>query len=633
MLEAIRERSKGWLAKLILVLITVPFALWGIDSYLHQAGSNVAIAKVDGDTVTVQEYGNALQNLRDKLQAEGKVDPAMLDNPEVKQSVLDRLITTRLLNAEIQREKFTIGDEQLGKYIIGLPEFQQDGQFSQEVYDKLLAQNRLSPSQFESRLRTDLLAQQARDGLVSLAYLPNSLSEQTVKIEHQQREVSVAEIKAADYLTQVKVDPAQVKAYYENNKDKFRVPEQVKLEFVLMSANTLIPGMQVTEEESKKFFAENAAKFQGDEQRRASHILIGFGVSATPQAKQEARKKAEEVLAEVKKNPGKFDELAKKYSQDPGSAEKGGDLGMFGRGAMVKSFEDAVFSMTPGAISDLVESEFGYHIIKLTEIKGQAQGYDAVKPQIRAELMYQKALSKFSEQAENFSNMVYEQSTSLQPAAAAFGLQVQTTGWLSRAEGAKFFKNDKLINMVFTNEVLKERRNTEAIEVSPNSLVSARVVDYKAAAPRTFEEVKVGIEEFLKLEQAAKLAIQKGESALASLHQGKDVDGLAWIPPVTVDRKNAQGLTDLTMAQAFKIDATKLPAYAGVADNNKGYLLIKVSHVDSALAGNETDKKAAESELQAALASEYVRAYVQSLKEKSKITVNSQLMGSNLGNQ
>lgn len=633
MLEAIRERSKGWLAKAILALITVPFALWGIDSYLHEAGSNVAIAKVDGETVTAQQYGNALQNLRNQLQSEGKTNPALLDNPEVKRSVLDRLITNKLLNAEVNRSKFTITDEQLAKYIIALPEFQENGQFSQELYDKVLEQNRLSPSQFENSIRADLLAQQVREGVASVAYVPDSISEQNLKAALQKREVSVAEIKTADFVSQVKIDPAEVKSYYEKNKDKFRVPERVKLEFVVLSANTLISGMQVSEEEAKKFYAENASKFQGDEQRRASHILIGFGVGATPQAKQEALNKAKSVLAEVKKNPEKFEDFARKYSQDPGSAQKGGDLGAFGRGAMVKPFEDAVFSMTPGAISDIVESEFGYHIIKLTEITGQAQTYDSLKPQIRAELMYQKAIAKFTEQAENFSNMVYEQSTSLQPAAAAFGLQVQTSGWLSRDEGAKFFKNDKVMNTVFSDEVLKERRNTEAIEISPNTLLAARVVDYKAAAPRTFDEVKAGIEDYLKLEQAAKLAIKKGEAALASLRQGKEAQGLEWIPPVVVDRKNAQGLTDLAMAQVFKINASKLPAYAGVADNKKGYLLIKVSGVDDAITADDAGKKAAEIELQAALASEYVASYLKSLKEKSKITVNTQLLSSSSANQ
>src|SRR5690606_37679460 len=176
-----------------------------------------------------------------------------------------------------------------------------------------------------------------------------------LKVELQDREISIAEIKTAEYLSEVSIEPAQVTEYYEKNKDKFQVPEQVQLEFVLMSANTLLPKMQVSEEEMKKFYDDNADKFQGDEERRASHILIGFGLSPTPEAKEEARNKALQVLEEVKKNSDQFAELAKKYSQDPGSAANGGDLGMFGRGVMVKAFDDAVFSMTPGAVSDLVE--------------------------------------------------------------------------------------------------------------------------------------------------------------------------------------------------------------------------------------------------------------------------------------
>ncbi|NBO10702.1 MAG: peptidylprolyl isomerase, partial [Methylophilaceae bacterium] len=523
MLEAIRSRSQGWLAKLILILITVPFALFGIDAYLKNAGSGASVAKVDGDKISIQEYRNAMQSLRDRMQREGSKDLAALDSPAVKQSVLDRLINTRVLNAEVIDRKFKISNEQLTQFIIGLPEFQQGGKFSQEVYDKLLSQNQMTPSQFENKMRGELLVEQVRDGIPGLAFTSSAVEESVLKVEHQQREVTVAEIKSKDFISQVKVDPAEVKAYYEKHKDKFKVPEQVKLEFVMLSANNLIPQMQVTDEESKKFYQENASKFQGDEQRRASHILIGFGASPTPASKAEAKKKAEQVLAEVKKNPTKFADLAKKYSQDPGSGEKGGDLGLFARGAMVKPFEDAAYSMKVGDVSGLVESQFGYHIIKLTEIAGKGQGYDALKPQIRAELMYQKALAKFSEEAENFSSMVYEQSTSLQPAADAFHVPVQKSEWLSYADGAKFFKSDKLMTLVFTDEVLKDKRNTEAVEVSSNTLVAARVVDYKPSAPRSFDEVKAGIEDFLKIEKATKLAIDKGAAALADLKAGKAV--------------------------------------------------------------------------------------------------------------
>lgn len=632
MLEAIRERTKGWLAKVILALITVPFALFGIDQYLQGTGSNVPVAKVGGDAITVQEYGTALQNLRNRLQSEGQTDLTILERPELRQSVLDKLINDKLLYAEVRNANYSISDEQLSRYITSMPEFSVDGKFSEETYYQLLTQNRMTLKEFEETIRQDLKAQQAREGFASLAYIPDSLADQALKAELQQREVSVAEIKTANYLSEVKIDPTQIKEYYEKNKDKFQVPEQVQLEFVLMSANTLLPKMQVTEEEVQQFYNDNADKFKGNEERRASHILIGFGVNPTPAAKEEARKKAEQVLEEVRKDSDQFAELAKKYSQDPGSAANGGDLGMFGRGVMVKAFDDAVFSMIPGAVSDLVESEFGYHIIKLTEISGEAQSLASVRPQIRGELIYQKALAKFTENAEDFSNIVYEQSTSLEPAAKAFELDIQKSPWLSREDVARVFKSDKMRDQVFSADVLKDGRNTEAVEVAPNSLMVARVADYKPSAPRTFEEVQAGIEEFLRVEAAAKIAISKGETALAELREGKEVKELDWIPPVVVDRKNAQGLTDLTMSNAFKVNTEKLPAYTGVTDANKGFLLIKVSAVNAALPTEENARKAAKIELQAALAAEYVDAYLKALRNKGKVTVNQQLLQSSADN-
>ncbi len=627
MLEAIRKHTTGWLAKLILALITIPFALFGIDSYLNQAGSNVAIAKVNGDKISIQEYGNAIENVRNRLQSEGqKVDAALLESPELKQSVLDGLITRRLVNEEIHRANFKISDEQLSQHILSMPEFQQEGKFSEDIYQKTLAQNKLTASKFENDRRRELLAQQARDGLGMLVSIPKAMAEQTLKFAHQQRDVSVAEIKTAQFLTQVKVTPEQVKAYYDLHKDKFKVPEQVKIEFALLSAAGLVSQVSVTDAEVNHFYDENAARFQGNEQRHASHILIGFGANASAEEKAAAKDKAADILAQLRKNPKRFEELATKNSQDPGSATKGGDLGSFGRGAMVKPFEDAVFGMKVNQISDLVESEFGYHIIRLNGVTGQSTSFDSMKAQIKGELIFQKAQAKYAELADEFSNTVYEQSGSLKPAADKFGLQVQTSGWMSREDGAKFFKNDKLMSLVFSDEVLKDKRNTEAVEVSPNNLVSARVVDYKPSAPRSFDEVKGGIEAFLKLEQAEKLATEKGEAALAKLKAGDAGKDLEWIPTVTIDRKNAQGLTEGVMNQAFKIDTGKLPAYAGFMNGKTSYTIVQVSRVDNALAADEEAKKNAEAELQAAMAAEYISAYGKSLKAKSDIVVNRKLL-------
>src|SRR5690554_2530575 len=295
MLEAIRERTKGWLAKFILALITIPFALFGIDQYLQGAGSNVPIAKVNGDAITVQEFGNALQNLRNRLQSEGQTDMSILERPELRQSVLDKLINDRLLYAEIKRAKFSISDEQLSQYITSMPEFAVDGKFSEELYYQLLTQNRLTLKEFESSIRQDLMAQQAREGIASLAYVPNAAFERSMKATLQEREVSVAEVRTSDFLEEINVEPSEVEGYYNQNSERFQVPEQVQLEFVLMSANTLLPKVQVTEDEVRRFYEENMDKFQGTEERRASHILIGFGLNPTAEAKEEARQKAQQV--------------------------------------------------------------------------------------------------------------------------------------------------------------------------------------------------------------------------------------------------------------------------------------------------------------------------------------------------
>ncbi len=627
MLDFVRKITHGWVAKLILTLVTVPFVLFGIEAYLKNVGNSASVADVSGTApITVQEYSVALQNLRNELQKQGQKDLAFLDSYGGRRALLDRLLSSRLLALEAREQKFTVSDALLRDFIVNLPEFQEGGKFSQDVYDKLLAANQLTPSQFEQKIRTELITQQIRDSFPTMVSASTKSTDLALQAEFQQREVSLVEFKAQDYLDQVNVSADETKAFYEKNKAKFNEPARVKLEFLTFSAANLIPKVQVTDEEMKRFYEDNADKLQSGEQRHASHILLSFSPGSDEKAKQEVKKKAEQVLAEVKKNPAKFADLAQKYSQDPGSAQKGGDLGSFGRGMMVKPFEQAVFSMKPGQISDLVQSDFGYHIIKLIDITGQGQSFDSMKTQIRAELLYQKALNKFSEDAESFSNMVYEQSGSLKPTADKLGLQTQNTEWISFQEGAKLFKNDKLMSLVFSDEVLKEKRNSEAVEVGPNTLVSARVVDFKPAAPKAFEDVKAGIEQFLQLQKAGKLAIAQGKASLAKLNAGDQSEKLDWIPNVTIDRKNAQGLTDLAMRNAFSVNADKLPAFKGVEDAQKGYLIIKLVAVHDQLTDDESIKETAVRAYRAALAEEYANAYIASLTAKNKVKVNDRLL-------
>ena len=621
MLDKFRSYAQTKAAQVILALVLIPFALFGIDSYLNQAGNNLSIAKVDGYKITLPEYNRAIENVRNRIMSEGKkVDPAMFDSFEFKESVVDGLITKQLINNDIKKSKFKITDLQLSQYIIGMPEFQKDGKFSQELYDKVLQNNQLKPKKFEENIRNDLLIQQVRDGLQKLTFIPPNNLTETLKATSQQREVTVAEFKTKEYMVKASVNEKDMQAFYDKNKSKFLAPEQVKAEFVVFSLTSILPTINVSDDEVKAFYKTNADKYQNQQQREASHILIAASKNAASAEKAKAKAKAEDVFNQVKKNPKQFEELATKYSQDPESAKKGGDLGTFGRGMMVKPFDDAVFSMKVNEISSIVESDFGYHIIKLTKVIGDGGGFDAIKLQIKAELIYQKAQDKFAALAEDFSNKVYEQSSSLDAVSKKFNLPIQKTDWISRSDSDKFFKNEALMNALYSKESIKDHRNTEAIEVTPNNLISARVVDYKAQTSKPFTDVKTSIEDYLKFEAAKKLVASEGEVALKSIvDASRKID---WQAAVLVDRKNAKGLSDAVINHAYKMPTDKLPSYSGFVDGDNGYVIVKVSQVSFPNDDNEDNKNEFASSYTEALSLEYLSAYLKGLKAKASVSVN-----------
>lgn len=621
MLEKFRSYAQTKAAQVILALILIPFALFGIDSYLNQAGNNLSIAKVNGYKIALPEYNRAIENVRNRMMSEGKkVDPAMFDSFEFKESVVDGLISKQLVNNDIKKSKFKITDQQLSQYIIGMPEFQKEGKFSQELYDKVLQNNQLTPKKFEESIRNDLLIQQVRDGLQKLTFIPpNNLSE-TLKATSQQREISVAEFKTKDYMTKANIAEKDMQAFYDQNKSKFLAPEQVKAEFVVFSLASILPTINVTDDEIKSFYKSNSDKYQNQQQREASHILIAASKNAAPADKAKAKAKAEDLLNQIRKNPKQFEELATKYSQDPESAKKGGELGAFGRGMMVKPFDDAVFSMKVNEISNIVESDFGYHIIKLTKIIGEGGGFETMKPQIKAELIYQKGQEKFAALAEDFSNKVYEQSSNLDAVAKKFNLPIQKTDWISRNDSDKFFKNEALMNALYSKESIKDHRNTEAIEVTPNNLISARVVDYKAQSTKPFADVKKNIEDYLKFEAAKKSVVSDGEAALKAISDpSRKID---WQPAVLVDRKNAKGLSESVINHAYKMPTDKLPSYSGFIDGNNGYVIVKVNKVAFPNDNNEETKKSFATDYTEALTAEYLSAYLKGLKAKASVSVN-----------
>jgi peptidyl-prolyl cis-trans isomerase D len=416
------------------------------------------------------------------------------------------------------------------------------------------------------------------------------------------------QIPAKQFLDQVKIDEAKVKAYYEAHKDEYRTPERVRAQYVLLSAQALAKQEPVTEAELQAAYDARAAQYKVEEQRRASHILV------------KDKAEAQRIAAQVKKDPGRFAELAKKESQDPGSAEKGGDLGWFGRGMMVKPFEEAVFAMQPNEVR-VVQSEFGFHVVRVTGVQAaRSRPLAEVKKEIADELAQQKGAKKFAEVAESFSNMVYEQPDSLQPAADRYKLPVQTTGWVERGRRQELgaLDNAKLLAALFSPDALQNKRNTDAIEIAPNTLIAARVLEHQPAKQREFAEVRDEVAALLRNQEALALARKDGEAKLAELRKGSQP--VKWSAPREVSRREAGGLPSEVLRHVVAADVSKLPAYVGLP-NNDGYLLLRISKVTEAAPSGDA-KELAEQTGQMLGGADY-EAYVASLKGQADISINT----------
>ena len=603
--------------QVFLGLIAVTFATWGIESYTRFHGGADEIATVNGLKITQRELDAEVRQQQDRMRQRfgGRIDPATLDTPEARSILLEQMVSQRVVASAAVKANLAVGDEALLETLQSIPAFQSGGKFSKAQYELMLrAQNPpMAPAQFEARLRHDLALAQLVRAVGDTAIVPRAVADRLKALQSQKREVSDAPVRTEQFAPQVKVDEGKVKAYYEANQAQFRTPERVRAEYLVLSAQALARQEPVTEEEIRKAFEARASQFKVDEQRRASHILV--------KAKEEAGK----IMAEARKSPAGFAELAKKHSQDTGSAEKGGDLGWFGAGMMVKPFEEAVFAMKKeGELAGPVQSEFGFHIIRLTGVQaGKARPYEEVKKELAEELARQKGTRKFSEIAEAFSNLVYEQPDSLKPAAEKFKLNVQATGWVSRLPGQELgaLDNPKLLASLFSADSLKNKRNTDAIEVAPSTLVSARVVEHQSAAQRKFEESKGEIVELLRRREGAGLAQKEGAARLEKLRKGED-PGIKWGPPRAVSRREPGGLPEEVLRQVVSADVSKLPAYVGVPVPDAGYVLLRISKVIEA----DPKQQAADNANSAGQlfgAAQY-QAFVASLRERADVEVKKE---------
>jgi peptidyl-prolyl cis-trans isomerase D len=601
--------------QVVLALMLIPFAFFGLEAYTRSVGSGQSVATVDGYAITQREFGEEMRKQMDRLrEVLGRGgDVSQFDTPEMRLAVLDSLVSQRLVLSEVAKERLAMSKEEVVASILAAPDFQEGGKFSSERYSMYLRSRGLSDEGNVTQLRLEMPAARLFGAIGGSAFQSTVVAQRLIALQGEKREVAEAFIPAEPYLARVKLDDAKVKAYYDSNLAEFKTPERVRAEYLVLSAEETAKSVTVTDAELKEAYDRLAGQLGVAEQRRASHILL------------KTKEEADKVAAEARKDPQRFAELAKKHSQDTGSAANGGDLGMNARGALAgKGLEDEIFRLKSGEIGGPVQSEFGFHVVRLAAIQaGKAASFDELKKELTAEVAKQKGLKKFAEVADAFNNLVYEQSDSLKPAAERYKLKIATSEWISRQPSAEqgVLANPKLLAALFSSDSIQQRRNTDAVEVAPGVLVAARVAEHQAEAQRPFAEVKAEVERRLARREAAALAHKEGAEKLALLVKGEDAK-LSWGAPKTVSRGDAQGLPGPALTKVMTADTAKLPAYTGLQGGDRGYSIYRVTKVvpGEFKAGPQNAQELAA--LNRQVGAEQVDAYVAGLRSRAKVEIN-----------
>ena len=612
---------------LLFLLIFPSFVLFGIDGYNRMREKGDVVATVNGHDITQSEWDNAHRAQVERMRnAMPTTDVKLFDTPEAKYNTLERLVRDRLLAAAAQSLRLGVSDQRLAQELQQNPNIaalrRADGSLDVERYRQLLSTQGMTPASFESQVRADLASRQVMAGVGVTSFSSPALADVTLNAFYQERQIQLARFAPSAYVGQVNVTPADLEAYYKAHAELFQSSERADAEYVVLDLAAIEKTVAVSEDELKSYYEQNLARLAGLEERRASHILIAADKSQPAAEREKAKAKAQELLAVLQKTPDQFAELARKNSQDPGSASKGGDLDFFGREAMTKPFADAVFAMKKGDISAVVETEFGFHIIRLTDIKQPKQpSFEEQRAKLEKEVRRQIAQRKFAEAAEQFTNLVYEQADSLQPAAQRLKLEIHTAKALSREvpPTVPVLSHPKLLAALFAADATEKMRNTEAVEIGPNQLAAARVTQYTPARTLPFEDVKARVKDLWVAEQSAKLAREDGAAKLDVWKNAAEPAKMG--EALVISREKKQQQSNAVIEAALRAPSQTLPAWVGVDLGSDGYAVVKVEKVlPREVAAN--DKLTRERDQYAQWwASAEGLAYYRLLKEKFKVNI------------
>lgn len=628
MFEFVRKHTKIMMTLMFLMIIPA-FVLVGVDGFQNINSGGEAVATVGSQSIDQAEWDAAHKAEVDRLRAQmPTLDAKLLDSPEARYVTLERLVRERVLAEAVQDSGLSTSDTRLARELQQDPTIaslrKPDGSLDIERYRQLAGSQGLTTDGFEARVRSQLSQRQVEAGLLGTAFSPATLSDVSLNAFYEQREAQISRFNPADYVGKINPTDAEIEAFYQANLPLFLTPESASIEYVVLDLNAVRNSITLNESDVKTYYEQNVSRLSGKEERRASHILITAPKEMTAEERTKARERAVALLAQVRKTPDSFADLARKNSQDPGSAPNGGDLDFFARGAMVKPFEEAAFTLKRGDISDVVESDFGFHIIKVTDVKAPKQrSFEELRPQIEMDLKVQQAQRKFAETAELFTNGVYEESDSLKGVAERLKLEVKTVDKLQRkpTSGATgVFANPKFLAAVFSADSLEKKRNTEAVEVGVNQLAAARITQYTAASTRPLAEVQANVKERLVAKQAAEMAAKDGAEKLAAWKATAPENLPA---AVTLSRGGAANVPGPVLEAVLKADTTSLPAWVGVDLGAQGYVVVRVNKVLPRTAPVPATAEQERKQYAQWMASAENKAYYKMLSQRFKVAIKA----------
>ena len=623
MFDFVRKHTR--IMQILLFLLIFPsFVLFGIDGYNRFVEKGEAVAVVDGHDITRADWDAAHRNEVERLRASMPgVDVKLFDSPEAKFGTLDRLVRERLLQVAAQRLHLGVSDQRLATELQQSPAIaslrRPDGTLDMERYRQLVGAQGMTPEMYENRLRAELSMRQVVNGVLGSTFAPATLSGVALEAYFQQREAQWTVFKPADFATQLKPTQQDLQTHYQQQAARYQTAESVDIEYLVLDLSAAQKGVVLNEADVRTYFEQNQSRLQAKEERRASHILLTVEAKAPQAERDKVRAQAQQILDTLKQSPKRFAELARQHSKDPGSASKGGDLEFFARGAMVKPFEEAAFALSKGQISDLVETEFGYHIIQITDIRQpKLPSFESQRATLEADLRRQQAQRKFAELAEQFTNLVYEQSDSLKPAADRLKLEVRRLDGVTRqSPAAAPLNNPKLMAALFSPDALEKKRNTEAIEVGPSQLVSARVIKHVPSAALPLEKVLDKVRQSWIEQAAVAAARQAGQDKLASWKATPA--GASLGSPQVLSRSEPNKWPTALLEAVMHAPTPSLPVWLGADLGGQGYAVVRVNKVLPA--PDMTTRQQERAQFSQWLGTAEGLAYYNHLKDRYKVVI------------